>query len=68
MIGSGVLHGMHGHHHGIGGIIQVGGTHITVGHMIGTGIIAMHSIITIIGALSVRDIMYIMDGMSYIVV
>jgi hypothetical protein len=36
--------------------------------MIGTGIIAMHSIITIIGALSVRDIMYIMDGMSYIVV
>jgi hypothetical protein len=68
MIGSGVLHGTHGLLHGIGGIIQVGGTHITVGHMTGTGITAMHSIITIIGALSVLDIMYIMDGMSYIVV
>ena len=68
MIGSGVQHGTHGLHHGIGDIIQVGGTRITVGHMIGTGIIAMHSIITTIGALSVLDIMYIMDGMSYIVV
>jgi hypothetical protein len=68
MIGSGVLHGTHGLHHGIGDIIQVGGTHITVGHMIGTGIIAMHSIITIIGALSVQENMHTMDGMSYIVV
>lgn len=68
MIGSGVLHGTHGLLHGIGDIIQVGGTHITVGHMTGTGITAMHSITTIIGALSVLDVMYIMDGMNYIVV
>jgi hypothetical protein len=68
MIGSGVLHGTHGLLHGIGGIIQVGGTHITVGHMTGTGIIAMHSIITIIGVLSVQENMHTMDGMSCVVV
>jgi hypothetical protein len=68
MIGSGVLHGMHGLLHGIGDIIQVGGTHITVGRMTGTGIIAMHSIITTIGALSVQENMHTTDGMSCVVV
>lgn len=68
MIGSGGLHGMHGLLRGIGDIIQVGGTHITVGHMTGIGITAMHSITTTIGALSVRDTMYTMVGMSYIAV
>ena len=68
MIGSGVLHGMHGLLRGIGGIIQVGGTHITVGHMIGTGITAMHSITTTIGALFAQEDMCITAGMSYIVV
>ena len=67
MIGSGVQHGTHGLHHGIGDIIQVGGTHITVGHMIGTGITAMPSIITTIGALSVQENMHTMDGMSCVV-
>ena len=68
MIGFGVQHSTHGLHHGIGDIIQVGGTHITVGHMIGTGITAMPFTITTIGALSVQENMHTTDGMSCVVV
>ena len=56
MIGSGVLVGMLGILLGIGDIIRGGGTFIVVGHMIGIGVTATHSIIITIGARSVMDI------------
>ena len=56
MIGSGEVIGAHGARLGIGAIILVGGTHIVVGHMIGTGIVAIPIITIIIGAPSVPDI------------
>lgn len=56
MIGSGVPHGMHGTHLGIGGITPVGGTTTTAGHMIGTGATATPTITTITTARSVPDV------------
>lgn len=63
-IGSGATHGMLGIVLGIGAIGRVGGTLIAVGHTIGTGITAMHGIITTTGALSVRDVTFTTAIMS----
>ena len=57
-IGSGVLLGMHGIVLGIGDTGRAGGTLIAVGHMIGTGVTATHSIITITGVRSVPALRY----------
>jgi hypothetical protein len=67
-IGSGATHGMLGIVLGIGAIGRVGGTLIAVGHTIGTGITAMHGIITTTGALSVRDVTFTTAIMSCAVV
>lgn len=67
-IGSGAMHGMLGIVLGIGATGRVGGTLIAVGHTIGTGITAMHGIITTTGALSVRDITFITAIMSCVAV
>lgn len=60
MIGSGARVGTPGRVHGTGDIIRVGGMCITAGRMIGIGITAMHSIITIITARSITDIIHTM--------
>lgn len=57
---------MHGIALGTGDIIRVGGTYTAVGHMIGTGIIATPSIITITTALSTTDIISTMAIMTCI--
>ena len=44
------------------------GMYTTAGHMIGTGVAVMHGIIATTGARSVRDVLYAMDTMSYILV
>lgn len=54
--GSGDPHGMHGHHLGIGDIIPVGGMCVTAGLGIAIGTIAMRSIIAIMVAHSVQDV------------
>ena len=59
---------MHGIVLGIGGTGRDGGTAIIAGHTTGTGVTATHSIITIITALSVRDVTYTTAIMSYTVV
>ena len=64
--GFGAMPGLHGIVHGIGVTTRIGGMYTTVGHMIGTGIAAMHGIITTTGARSVRDVLYAMGTMSYI--
>ena len=67
-IGSGVLPGMRGVHLGTGVTTRIGGTTIIAGRMTGTGITAMHGIITTTGALSVRQVTYTMAIMSCTVV
>ena len=56
--GSGVRTGTHGRVLGTGVITRAGGTYTAAGHMIGTGIIAMRSIITTTIVRSVRDVQY----------
>lgn len=62
------MHGTHGTALGTGDIILAGGTVIVVGHTIGIGITAMHSIIIIVAALSTTLLSYAPVIMSYSVV
>lgn len=58
--GSGAPHGMHGLRLGIGDIIPVGGMCVTAGLGIATGTTAMRSIIAIMVAPSVQDVVFAM--------
>ena len=67
MIGFGATHGSHGTVPGTGATGRDGGTHIIVGHMIGTGITAMLSIIITTAALSEMESEFTADTMRCIV-
>ena len=64
MIGSGATVGMRGIHLGIGVIGLVGGMYTVVGHMIGIGVTAMHTITAITIARSAQVALSIVDIMS----
>ena len=63
--GSGDRTGTHGHLRGIGIIIRAGGMYTDAGHMTGTGITAILSIITTTIALSVPVAPSVPATMSY---
>lgn len=63
-IGFGAMHGTLGIVLGIGVTTRIGGTFTIVGHMIGTGIIAMLGIITTTAARSIPVITYTQAIMS----